>query len=536
MTSTPPPEVARDQDLAGFPYSPLVYHLDLSVLAYALYSQTLVWPHDPHYEEFAGKVGDRSRMIDRVRAWARTTGDQQVQAQPKLGGYRGPGILAGFADNPRSDPIIHRYDQIYPWRPTISNPSGRWTEHTPPDEITDPIRHVYMCYRQTAQPEGNVTVDRVVSDRAANRRGARDVVLAFEGATGDKGEEGQPASQSLLGFVLLRHLPGGGDYDVHIVFRGSRSGSAQRAAVKANFTSFASGNPDWITDLGWYRIGPGDGASAITTIGAVHRGFATAMMQTLPQVIACLDQGARLANGRKPRNIYVTGHSLGGGLAQHFVSAVLLGDSYGPRGAGPTMPLRLRHWPWQNLKLITYSAPTAGDEEWAGTLTEQALQSEAFNTVVVPIDLKALAVHDPSIRPRLVDPGKPAGYRVLISTDPITTEKINGGKHIGKTVYVNKLGPLAPFAVAKLKSHEPEHIRSLMLDTLDDPRNPPPVIRYREMSDLNPDRNRSARGTIREFRKLRDALERYYAENGHRIDTKVIRRDFETFRSLVQSE
>jgi len=535
MVRTPPAQVTRSQDLAGLPYSPLVYNLDLSVLAYQLYTQTLVWPFDPFYEQFSDLNGERRQFMDGVRDWAKATGAQQVRTRPRLGGYRGPGMLAGFADNPRVDPIIHRYDQIYPWQPAVTNASGRWTEYTPPREITDEIRSVSMCYRRTGQPEGDVAISPVASAGSAARPGARNVLLAFEGATGDKGEPGQPASQSLMGFVLLRYLPDGG-YDVHVVFRGSRSGSAERAAILANFTTSASGNPDWITDLGWTRIGPDQGANAITTTGLVHRGFVASMTQTLPQVFACLERAAKIAGGQGPRNIYVTGHSLGGGLAQHFVSAMLLGNLYGPNGTGPAMPARLRSWPWTNIKLITYGAPTAGDPEWAGALTDQGLQSQIFNTVVVPIDLKALAVHDPSILPRLADVDRPAGFRVLVSTDPITTEKFTGGRHVGTTVYANKLGQLAPFAVAKVRSHEPEFVRGLMLTTLDDPRNPPPPIRYRAMADLNPDFDKSARGTLGEFTKLRAAIERYYAKNGRRFDVNVLRRDFDNFVSQIPAK
>lgn len=407
MRNTAPPEVARSQDLAGLPYTPLVYHLDLSILAYQLYSQTLAWPFDPYYEDLADRGDDRRLMMDRVRAWAQTPGARQ--GGPRFGGYRGPGLLAGFPDNPRSDPIVYRYDRLAPWRPTLSNPSDRWTEFTPPAAITGSIGEVYMCRRPRGRPAGAVAVDRVASRGGTGG----DVLLAFEGATGDKGEPGQPGSQSLIGFVLLRRLPGGG-HDIHIAFRGSRSGSAERAIFQGNYTETASGNPDWITDLGWYRIGPGEGAAAISTIGGVHRGFATSMTQTLPQVMACLGRAASLAGGQRPRNIYVTGHSLGGGLAQQFVSAMLLGDRYGPGGAGPAMPARLRNWPWTNVKLITYGAPTAGDQTWAETLTVEALQSVFFGTTLEPVDLKGLAVHDPSIVPRLTDPARPAGYRVLI--------------------------------------------------------------------------------------------------------------------------
>ena len=35
---------------------------------------------------------------------------------------------------------------------------------------------------------------------------------------------------------------------------------------------------------------------------------------------------------------------------------MLLGNQYGPNGAGQAMPARLRSWPWTNTKLISYSA------------------------------------------------------------------------------------------------------------------------------------------------------------------------------------
>ena len=49
------------KSLESFPYHPLVYHLDLSILAYQLYGQTLVWPFDPYYEE----LGDDRDAIHR---------------------------------------------------------------------------------------------------------------------------------------------------------------------------------------------------------------------------------------------------------------------------------------------------------------------------------------------------------------------------------------------------------------------------------------------------------------------------------------
>ena len=223
------PDTVRQQSLGSFSYHPVVYHLDLSILAYQLYSQSLVWPFDPYYEESNSPSGGRARIMNNVRAWAKVKGGQQLRQNAKLGGYRGPGHLGGFGNNKSHDPIVYRYDRLRPWDHAIANADGRWTEYLTPRAITGRIGDVYMCYRKAGQAENAVAVDHVVSGRGLADPGARDVLLAFEGGTGDKGLRGQPASQSLMGFVLLRYAGTGKDYDVHIAFRGSRSGSLLRA-------------------------------------------------------------------------------------------------------------------------------------------------------------------------------------------------------------------------------------------------------------------------------------------------------------------
>src|SRR5436190_11072502 len=93
-----PPQPA---DLGTFPYHPLVVELDLAILAYQLHAQSLVWPIDPYFEEHAGGRGtSRDTMMALVRGWAQRRGPTQVAAQAGLDAYRGPGVLAGLADNP----------------------------------------------------------------------------------------------------------------------------------------------------------------------------------------------------------------------------------------------------------------------------------------------------------------------------------------------------------------------------------------------------------------------------------------------------
>ena len=523
------PQVSKQQNATGFPYNPLVYHLDLSILAYQLYGQTLVWPFDPYYEELDGGAVARAKLIDNVGQWASTKGKEQVRSRPSFGGYRGPGRLAGFADNHRHDPIIYKYDKLNPWNNTITNSGGRWVEYLTPTKITGQIRDAYMCYRKTGRPEGDVAVERVASNRAS---GARDVLFAFEGGTGDKGEVGQPASQSLMGFVLLRYLPNSNKYDIHIAFRGSRSGSLKRSVRQGISTTRARGNPDWITDLGYDFIHPSDGAGHITTTGSVHRGFAQSMKSILPQVFSCLGKAAALAPDFKPNNIYVTGHSLGGGLAQHFVSAALLGDQYGPDGSGRAMPNALRRWPWQQIKLITFSAPRAGNALWAKTLTTRKLASEFHSRDQLRYDYSALAGNDSSILPRLIDPDTPAGYRVLISNDAVSTSFIPGRKPVGKSVYADRLGLLSIIRPYDPDSHEPAVIRDMMIASLNDPHIPAMAWRYREFMDpAADDGTQETKNTG--YMQIQAELPRYYRKNGIGFGHAAYERHTALFNSIM---
>jgi len=500
-------------DAGTFPYHPLVYHLDLSILAYQLYGQTLVWPFDPYYEESDTKRGNRDQLMDKVKAWVGSKGSEQLMDAEGVKAYRGPGILNGFANNPNHDPILYAYDRIQPWNHTLTNADGTWTEYKTPKQITAPIKDVRMCYRTGGSAEG--AVSSVVIPRAGKPgpRTGGDTLLAFEGGTGDKGEENRPASQSLMGLILVRKKPDG-RFDLHIAFRGSRSGSAGRAVLQAFKDSNASGNPDWITDLGYNRLAKGGDSSLISTVGSINRGFARSMRSILPNLFHCLGMVDGIENNASPDNIYVTGHSLGGALAQDFVGAVLLGNQYGPGGAGPKMPAQLADWPWKQIKLITYGAPRTGDAVWARTLTEKGLQSEFFSSPVNPVDMKALQSTDPMILPRLFDASRPAGFRVLDSRDPITTEKVAGGKHVGKTIYVNTPSMKDLVSGPNVSAHEQQGIRKFLLDGLADSRIPRTAMLYRTMSEINPARDDKQRGSIDELRKLAASVPRYYASNG----------------------
>ena len=524
----PPPA-----DLGTFPYHPLVYHLDLSILAYQIHAQSLIWPIDPFYEEHTAEGGlSRDDAMARVRAWTLERGAARGVVETSLDQYRGPGVLAALPNNPSHDPIITNYARIHPWRHALVNGQSRWAEYRTPGEITGQVADVRVSYRRAGGAPSDVVIAPVPAGRDDRDADAADILVAFEGGTGDKGEADQPHSQSLMGFVLLRRTDGA-RYDIHISFRGSRSGSAVRAAFEALNTEYAGGNPDWITDLGYFRRSAVDGVGDITSLGAVHRGFARSMQSILPCVFAALTQLAEAETPTPPTNIYVTGHSLGGALAQHFVSAVLLGDHYGPSGGGPGMAEVLSEWPWDRLKLVTFGAPRCGDQQWAYELTTAHLQSPFFDTPISPYDPDARYVTDPGIVTRLHDASRPCGFRVLASNDPITTEKIAGGSHVGKTVYVNGDLLTGWFLFPAAEAHEPARIRSYMTDAMGDSRTPMDVWAYHDIRAFVPAYDPQRAGAVEQLRLMGEGLIQYYEERGLWFDSAVFEQDLDLLLGLL---
>jgi len=506
-------------DLKTFPYHPLVHELDLATLAYQLHAQSMVWPIDPYYEEEAGDRGTpRDTLMALIRAWA---ANEAAVNGGGLAAYRGPGLVAGLPDNATHDPILYDYARIHPWSDAISNNQDSWTEYRTPARITHRIRDVYVSARTI--DTGEITVMPVPAGRADADPDATDILCAFEGGTGDKGITGAPASFSLMGFALARDT-GGGTYDVHVAFRGSRSGSAWRAVTEAFSEGQAAGNPDWITDLAWDKVA----LPTISGTGGVDRGFGHAMEYALPAVMPCLSTIAT-ARGTPPTAIYVTGHSLGAALSTQFASALLLGTAYGPAGAGPEMPTELRAWPWTTLKLVTFSAPRSGDYPWAKALSEGALASPFYDPGPAELaDADARLVLDPGIVDRLTDPTRPAAFRVLISTDPITTTHIGGdGVHVGATVYVNGTSLIDWIGVPSPDDHEPMNVRKDMLDQLADPTIPAIAWDYLPVSALVPDRDEAAAGTPAEIQKLADGLVEYYTARDLYFDAAAFQRDID---------
>ena len=62
----------------------------------------------------------------------------------------------------------------------------------------------------------------------------------------------------------------------------------------------------------------------------------------------------------------------------------------------------------------------SSDEAWADALTLHGLPFDLFSSSL-PYDNDAISSTGIDLVPRLLDPTRPAGFRALISTDPITS-------------------------------------------------------------------------------------------------------------------
>ncbi len=390
-------------------YNELLYHVDLCILAYHLYHQTLIWPMDPFYEHQAHKFTNRrTNFMNTMRSGPGTLGT------PVPTTYKGPAnfLNSRWATNTTLDPVITDYTRLNPWIPSFPKIT-QWEFIQPSKFITDKIATVYMCQNQPGEGAPGNPGEPAVIRRKDNPAGNHDSIYCFEGGTGGTGIT--PHAWSMMGFVLVRNWGEGGQYDVHIAFRGSRSGSAGRAAASG---LWGSGNPDWVTDLAWNLNANLD--RVISPIGRSSCGFTQSIKSILPGLMACF-KAINREKGTPPRTIYVTGHSLGGALAALCASALVI-------GVPGEFPI---DWPWNELHLITFSAPTVGDENF----------SNYVNSWVY-------------------------ARRVNLAKDPITTTKTGlittkGGGHVGAVI---ELPPL-PGWFKQLESHDYSIVREQLIKT-----------------------------------------------------------------------
>ncbi len=480
----------------NLPYDELLYHLDLSILAYHMYHQTLVWPLDPYYE-YSETLNERDQMMKTILS---QDAHKNMYAQNGANNnapygierYRGPGSFMDRRTRAGLDPIITRYDRLNPWYPSIVCPEydKDWVLIVPPEKIVDKIKEVRIAYYDVNRKIFAITPQDTLK-RPNPVPALEDSIYCFEGGTGStnfetKDWDGDDTDQawSIMGFILVRHSKEKirfqqedvSPYDLHITFRGSRSGSGARSLMQASTSKDtphrAKGNPDWVTDLSYQTNGID---TDISLVGEPSLGFKTCIKSMLPSIYTCLEAILEVKSNQPPRNIFVTGHSLGGALAAQFASTIALGKFWkdpGPAAAAAavdninkadrTVNLKsIRNWPWHTMRLITFSAPKVGDENMI-----QAMSSVIY------------------------------GRRIYVAGDPIPNDKIPG-VHFGQEIRlpnpdIFNLQRGFLNALLGIEAHEPIYVRTQLIkflelrdkQALEEIDKKSPMVKYKSFKDL----------------------------------------------------
>ncbi|HMQ25266.1 MAG TPA: hypothetical protein PKA98_04720, partial [Acidimicrobiales bacterium] len=116
----------------GTPYDERLYDLDLCILSYQLYAQTLLWPMDPYSEQMA-------------RPWTSRRDAFLARARRRFAERRVPGPL---------DPILTDLRRLGPLRPCFMKPErlGTWEVFDAPSVIADRIGEVWVATERSSEP------------------------------------------------------------------------------------------------------------------------------------------------------------------------------------------------------------------------------------------------------------------------------------------------------------------------------------------------------------------------------------------------
>ncbi|HEX2733271.1 MAG TPA: hypothetical protein VHM70_16785 [Polyangiaceae bacterium] len=350
------------------PIDQKLVNCDLCILAYQNYHQAVIWPLDPWYEVLARGGSDRRTLFMRgVHGLAKKA---PLKDRSREAMYAGPASVGNLgASNETLDPIITNYLQINPKIPAFTGDGERYLVLETPAYLLQNLRSVKLaCYTNVSRE----TAISTIRDYGAGR----DEMVVFEGGTGSVG--GSTGASSPMGFVLKRHPEGGTAWDAHIVFRGSRSGSAGRAATQAMNGPFSGpmGNPDWVTDMSSSPVSNATDKAFVGGLGAA--GMVHALQLCFPAIVAALREIARSA-GEPPTNIHVAGHSLGAALASTLCAALTLTKSASAADA-PGKQVRtgaLAAWPWDAMQGWFYALPPTGTKEFCFSFLTSGIRTTA---------------------------------------------------------------------------------------------------------------------------------------------------------------
>lgn len=257
--------------------------LEYCRFAYKAYAQTCSYPMDPFYEAHAAGDSARERLALALHQRAGTQGDAQ-----------------------KFDPIAYDLRTVPNPHQGVVYRGGEDTKYIlfaprPLDLSISEVKGFDLAGNALASPP-------TLTGATGSVRCAY-----FQGRTGMTQTHPTSGWTSWLGAVL---------YDPQtqncvIVYRGSRSGKGGRALSQAQFHS--KGSPDWVTDMNHLK-----GVDVPKYRGAtLSCGFQYAYASSQASLRAAY---TAVTSGATPKAVYVTGHSLGGALAQCAYLDLTCGD------------------------------------------------------------------------------------------------------------------------------------------------------------------------------------------------------------------
>lgn len=346
------------------PIDAKLVNCDLCILAYQNYHQAVIWPLDPWYEVLArGGTDRRTLFMKAVHGMASPDGLSSAEAL-----YAGPmQTRPGFgASNDTLDPVITNYRQINPKLPGFTGDGTKYLVLQAAEYVTKNLRRVKLAH--CTGPESTAILD--LHDYGAGT----DEMIVFEGATGVIGSA--VGALSPMGYVLKRQSESGREWDAHIVFRGSRSGSAARALTQGMNGPFSgpTGNPDWVTDMASAFVTNGSDVDSVG--GKAAAGMVHALQRCVPSILAALRE---LAKHGVPEKIHVTGHSLGAALASTLCAALCMTRS----GSSATVGKEVRkgtlaNWPWDGVQGWFFALPPTGNKDFCDTFLRTVESSAPY--------------------------------------------------------------------------------------------------------------------------------------------------------------